>query len=76
MDLDDKQLIVHTDHFTATRLNEVGSYCWTLLKEPQTLDSIVAHLQERYRISAATAREDAENFLGQLTRFGLVEHAS
>lgn len=75
VEMDDEWVILHADRFTVTKLNEVGGVIWSLLGEPQTVQSLSNELRKEYDIPEETAREDVEHFLAKLTDIGLIQHA-
>ena len=72
--LDDEFIILNTDNFTITRLNDVGGFCWSLLHESQTLDSIILAFQAKYELSSETLKSDIRIFLSELVECGLVQN--
>lgn len=53
--------------------NKVASVLWQLLETPQSLDSMVAALVERYAIPEPTAKQDATAFLAELRAAKLLQ---
>lgn len=51
-------------------LNETGAFLWELLKEETDMDTLVAALVREYAIDEATARADAETYIGMLKEVG------
>ncbi|CAG7613257.1 hypothetical protein PAESOLCIP111_01580 [Paenibacillus solanacearum] len=76
METEQEWLILNAEQYTVTKLNEVGGLCWTLLKEPQTADSLALELQKHYDITAQEAVQDVTTFLTHLDQLGLIEDAS
>jgi len=76
LEMEQEWLILNADHYTVTKLNEVGGLCWSLLREPQTADSLALTLQDHYEITAQEAEQDVRAFLAQLSQLGLIEDAS
>ncbi|UUZ80819.1 PqqD family protein [Paenibacillus sp. P26] len=76
LEVEQEWLILNADQYTVTKLNEVGGLCWSLLKEPRTVDALASELQNHYEITAEEAESDVETFLSELMQLGLVEHAS
>lgn len=74
--LDGECIILNPEDLTVTKLNEVGGYCWSLLKEEQTLDSMKEALLTRYNQSPELVVQDLDEFLQELISCGLVEYAS
>ncbi|WP_430786395.1 PqqD family protein [Virgibacillus flavescens] len=74
--LEDEWIVLDSNSYTITTLNEVGGYCWDLLHEQQTVEDIVQSLQERYILTEKTIEEDIVVFLTDLIKYGLVEYAN
>lgn len=72
--LDDDWIILNTDDFTVTKVNEVGGYCWTLLESKQTAETIRQAVQEEYSSVEDITTEDIEQFLDELLQYGLLTH--
>lgn len=53
-------------------LSEVGARIWELIESPQTIEKVVAQLQEEYEVSAETCRAEVDAFLKELTKHGAV----
>ncbi|NOV00225.1 PqqD family protein [Paenibacillus planticolens] len=68
-------IILNTDEFTLTKLNEVGGYCWSLLGIPQTVSSISEAVRKEYESACETVEEDVEAFLKDMVGRGLVQYA-
>jgi hypothetical protein len=74
--LDDEWMIMDTDGFTITKLNEVGGFCWSLLGEAQSVGSLSEAIRQTYESTDETVAEEVEAFLSELLQCGLVQHAS
>ncbi len=74
--VDDEWIILDTDNYTVTTLNQVAGFCWHLLKEPVTVDTIIQNVQNNYLIPENPIKEDIETFILKLEKLGLVQHAS
>ena len=70
--LDDEWIVLNIDAFTVTKLNEVGGFCWSLLKDVQTVDSLVKAVEQQFHSEAGINREEIEGFLTELVDYGLV----
>lgn len=70
--LDEEIIILNTEHFTVTKLNAVGGYCWSLLSDYQTADSIHREVEEKF--SGETLKSDIDLFLTELAKCGLVQN--
>ncbi|MBD8071117.1 PqqD family protein [Bacillus sp. PS06] len=71
--LDDEVIILNTDNYTITKVNEVGGFCWELLHESLTINNIIDALQTKYYQDQT--EEDVESFLSVMMECGLVKHA-
>ncbi len=54
-------------------LNEVGSFIYKQLSEDKTLDELAAAIVEAYEVDEAVARADAEAFVLNLDKAGLLD---
>lgn len=61
-------------HFNGlVTLNELGTFIWKTLAEDMTADALIARITDAYDVDAATARADADAFLGELRGIGALE---
>lgn len=74
--LDDEWIILNTDNYTVTKLNEIGGFCWSLLHNVQTVSSLIQAIREEYQSVDETVEKDIPSFLSDLMKYGLVEYAS
>lgn len=74
LQLDNEWVILNTDDYTVTKLNDMGGYCWALLQEPQSIDSLIQSVHEKYQLKELT-QKDIKAFLLELIEYGLVQHA-
>ncbi len=74
--LDGELIILNPNHYTVTKINEVGSLCWDLLHEIQTIDSLTKVLIEKFSpdVSIHQVKKDVEEFMGKLVEYDLVQH--
>lgn len=72
--LDDEWIILNTDNYTITRVNDLGGFCWLMLDKPQTVVSIHKEIIKNFETS--TNEKDIESFLNHLVEYGLVQYAS
>ncbi|WP_077623676.1 PqqD family protein [Sediminibacillus massiliensis] len=75
VELDGEWLVMNTDAYTVTTLNEVGSFCWDLLQEQQTLSEIVDAVKNKYAVQGEDVQHDVKSFVSNLIKCGLLEHA-
>lgn len=71
--LDNEWIVMNTDQFTVTKLNQIGGYCWTLLQQPQTISSLISEIKKNFKLE--TKASDLETFIVELMEYGLVKHA-
>ena len=50
-------------------LNEVGYFIWNEIQEGATIESLTEKIVSEYEVESATAREDLEHFLSDLSNF-------
>ncbi|MCS0788027.1 PqqD family protein [Cytobacillus firmus] len=72
--LDNEWIILNTDDYTVTKLNDIGGFCWSLLEAEQTLESLTQAVGREYLETEVSERE-IEEFLSQLMECGLVKYA-
>lgn len=70
--LDNEWIVMNVDEFTVTKLNEVGGFCWSLLKNAQTVDSLAEAIQHKFQHESEINPTEIEEFLSQLVDCGLV----
>ena len=75
-ELDDEWIVLDTEHFTVTKLNNIGGFCWDLLSEAQTIDGLVQAIIQKFDSdkSKETIKEDLEEYLSMLIQYGLVQY--
>ena len=71
--IEDEWIILDTEQFTVTRLNELGGFCWLKLREAQTVDSLHAAIDLEY--GAESEKDSIDKFLLDLKKCGLICHA-
>lgn len=62
----DETIVLHLTGSRYYSITGIGSRIFQLLTEERTLDELVAAIVDEYDVSAATARQDIETFLGKL----------
>jgi hypothetical protein len=75
-ELDGEWIILNTDQYTITKLNDEGGHCWSMLNEVQTADSLTKSLLERFSTTEKEqqVKKDIEEFLANLFQYGLIEY--
>ncbi|MFE4114861.1 PqqD family protein [Priestia sp. YIM B13448] len=74
--LDSEWVILNTEAYTVTKINELGGYCWSLLESPCTIPALIKSLQTDYQIEGELSFEDMESFLSELIEYGLIEYVN
>lgn len=77
-ELDGEWIILNTDQFTVTKLNEMGGFCWSLLNKVQTSETLAQSVIEKFpsNENAEQIRIDMEEFLANLQQCGLIQHVN
>jgi hypothetical protein len=76
IELDGEWIVLNTDDYSVTKLNEVGGFCWTLLSGAQSVNSIIEAIRKEYELVNETVEMDIEAFLAEMVGLDLVQHAA
>jgi hypothetical protein len=71
--IEDEWIILDTEQFTVTRLNELGGFCWLKLREAQSVDTLREAIDQEF--GAVCENASIDNFLSDLMKCGLISHA-
>jgi hypothetical protein len=73
--LDGEWIILNTNQYTITKLNDIGGHCWSLLSEIQTADTITQSILDKFPGTEGEqqVKNDIEEFLENLLRCGLIQ---
>lgn len=71
--IEDEWIILDTDQFTVTRLNELGGFCWHKLREAQSAESLSDAIDQEY--GEVCEKASIDMFLADLMQCGLISHA-
>ena len=74
--VEEEWIILNLEAYTVTTLNEVGSFCWTLLEEQMTRDEVLQGVAAEYQLETSKIEHDITCFLNELEKCGLVERVS
>ncbi|WHY75025.1 PqqD family protein [Fictibacillus enclensis] len=78
--LEEEWIILDTEHFHVTKLNQVGGFCWSRLQEEQTIESLVQALLESYdlerHVDMDSLYQDVQTFILQLESASLIKHVN
>ncbi|MDQ0059027.1 PqqD family protein [Paenibacillus harenae] len=72
IELDGETMILNPDGLTITRLSPVASYCWSLLCETHSADSLSNAVRSHYEEAGQTVEQDISLFLHDLMECGLI----
>lgn len=73
--VDEEWIVLDTNDFTVTKLNDVGGFCWSLLEGATTVDALAQAVREEYADVNESVAKELERFLSELVECGLVQHA-
>jgi len=73
---DNEWIILNSDKFTVTKINDIGGFCWTLLQKPQTVHSLAQAIRVEYVGVNETVEDDIHHFLSNLLKLHLINYAS
>lgn len=76
VEMDHEWVILDGERYMVTKLNEVGGWLWSKLREGTTLERLVLLMTEQYDIEPKQARADIVQFVEHLIECGLVEHVA
>ncbi len=76
IELDGEWIILNSQDFMVTTLNEVGGFCWSILGEECTVPQIIQAIRTHYVLEDESIEQDIEVFLANLMDCGLIQHAS
>ena len=73
--LGDEWVIIDIDHHTVTTLNDMGGYCWNVLSNTQSLNSLVHTINQEFSVDMPVehVERDVVCFLSDLIEYGLIE---
>lgn len=74
-DVDGESIVLNSVTGTFYQLNASAARIWQLVENPQTLAAMVAHLTERFDVTAEQCRVDVLELIESLQGRGLVETA-
>ncbi|WP_416828294.1 PqqD family protein [Ectobacillus polymachus] len=66
-------IILNSEAYTVTKLNEIGGLYWLLLSEAQSAASLAHLMQNEYGYEQD--EQDIKLFLDDLMKYGLVQYA-
>jgi hypothetical protein len=75
-EFDGEWVILNTDLYTVTKLNNIGGHCWSLLGEEQTVESLRMAIEQRFGPVDVEVGRHIESFLAELMDYGLIQYAT
>jgi hypothetical protein len=54
------------------KLNSTGTYVWSLLQEPRTIEELSKFMQDRFNVAKDQVDVDLSTLIGELTKHELV----
>lgn len=76
VEMDGEWIVLDAQKYLVTKLNDVGGWIYTRIKEGDTLEMLVQSMSEEYDISEEQSQSDILVFVEQLIQCGLVEHVA
>ncbi|MYL69926.1 PqqD family peptide modification chaperone [Halobacillus litoralis] len=76
VEMDKEWMVLDLEAYTITTLNEVGSFCWSILHEDKSLEDMVEMVAEEYRMEPRDVEHDVTLFINKMKHVGLIEHVS
>lgn len=76
VEMDGEWIVLDAQKYLVTKLNDVGGWIYTRIKEGDTLEMLVQSMIEEYDISEEQSQSDILVFVEQLIQCGLVEHVA
>ncbi|WP_035322923.1 PqqD family protein [Peribacillus kribbensis] len=75
-EFDQEWIILNTENYTVTKLNDMGGFCWSLLSSNQTVDSLVEAVTKELDsvIPKERIEADIREFLSDLIECDLVAY--
>lgn len=70
---DGEWIILNTDNYTLTKLNETGGVCWSLLSELQSVETLSDAIFKQFNSQCEGIQEDIKSFLDELLEYGLIK---
>ncbi|RLQ96272.1 PqqD family protein [Falsibacillus albus] len=76
--LNDEWLILNTNNFTVTKVNEVGGFCWNLLSEIQTISDLAYAVEKHFDGAGSNekVRQELSEFMNELLKCELIHLVS
>ena len=73
--LENEWIVLNSENFTITTLNDVGGYCWSLLNETQTVESLYERVIQKFlpTLENENIKKDIDAFLSRLVECGLIK---
>lgn len=73
MEMEGEYMILNTEAYTVTELNQTGVQCWNLFEGPNTIDNVISEVKRFYETDAPEVEQDIRAFVNSLLECGLLE---
>jgi hypothetical protein len=73
---DQEWIVLNTDNYTLTKLNETGGFCWSLLEEPQSIETLTGAIVDKFDSEEECVQQDIKTFILDLFEYGLIKHVA
>jgi hypothetical protein len=73
---DQEWIVLNTDNYTLTKLNETGGFCWSLLEEPQSIETLTGAIVDKFDSEEECVQQDIKAFILDLFEYGLIKHVA
>ena len=74
--LGDESIVLELQAGTYFGVNDVGTAVWKFLQQPRQVAEVIAHVRQRYEVSAEQAEAEVLAFLQELAKKNLVSVSS
>jgi hypothetical protein len=75
-ELDGEYIVMDTEKFTVTKVNDVGARILEGLKQKRNLESIVQAIAEEFGVDKQIVKADTNVFLSELKGLGLITYGT
>ncbi|UOY93322.1 PqqD family protein [Ectobacillus sp. JY-23] len=72
VEMDGEWVVLDTESFTITKINEVGASILKGIQAKQSVDSIIKEIVATYAIDYTVVAQDTASFIKELQKIGLI----
>lgn len=73
VNLDNQMTLVNTESGVVARLNEMGGWVWSRLKQNASWDNAAKEAEEQFGVTEEILKQDIDTFLNQLVKIGILK---